>query len=303
MRKSSLNNILVLSTLIGFCLLCSCRKETPTQEEASPSKEATIQNQKTKIRQPLEEVIKLETRHPVLLKVFPEGALSDEDREALLLYMKWSDLFELLDYPEYIKKIAIQYNNEITDKDLRFLKYFPNVEELFLKDSRNITDEGMLILKKLPRLTTLSVYGTQVTEASLPLITELNHLENLYFGALPENTHSSDPSESPWKDQEIHFTDISLKHLKKTQIKNLWFMSPTDITDEGLAYISSMQNLERISIMSDHITEEGAEKIIPSLPDKKMTISISAAPAGDGDGISPKIIKHKEITLILRGLK
>ena len=303
MRKSSLNNILVLSTLIGFCLLCSCRKETPTHEEGSPSKEASVQNQKTKIRQPLEEVIKLETRHPVLLKVFPEGALSDDDRKALQQFMKWSDLFELLDYPEYIKKIAIQYNNEITDKDLRFLAYFPNVEELYLKNSRNITDKGMLILKKLPRLRTLSVYGTKVTEASLPLIAELNHLENLYFGAMPENTHSTDPSESPWKDQEIHFTDFALEHLKETQIKDIQFMSPTDITDEGLAYISSMRNLESLSIMSNHITQEGVEKIIPSLPDKIMTIFICAMPVRDDDGISSKIIKHKEATLILRGLK
>ncbi len=254
-------------------------------------------------RPPLKEEIKLETRNPVLLKLFPENSLSSADEEALLALMKWSDLYELLDYPEKITKIAIQYNEQITDKDLQFLEKFPNLEKLFMKNSSNISDEGMVVLKKLPHLKTLSVYGTKVTEASLPLIAELKNLEDLYMGSKPAKTQNLGPSESPWEGLPVGFTDHSLKILQNSSVKNLWFMSPTDITDDGLQYIAGMKNLEQLTMMSDHITRKGIEeKLLPVLPEKLVHVSISSArPIPEND--KPELLDVKKTRLVLHGLK
>ena len=247
---------------VFVALLCGCQKE----EASSPLQNGVH-------REPLKEEIKLETRNPVLLKLFPDNSLSHEDREALLSLMKWSDLFELLDYPERVKKIAIQYNEKITDNDLQFLADFPNVEELFLAHSTHITDEGMSVLKKLPKLKTLSVSETKVTEASLPIIAELKHLENLYLGS-PLNVTYNQPFEPPQWEQAIVFSDDSLAILKTTNIKALWFMSPTNISDSGLQHITAMQNLETLNIISDYITREGVEQLLPVLPSKIVSITI-----------------------------
>lgn len=260
------NKIITLLAILCVCLT-SCQKEVSTQEPGA--------------RMSLNKEIKLETRDPVLLQLFPENSLSPADREALLSLMKWSDLYELLDYPEKVKKIAIQYNDTITDKDLQFIENFPNLEELFLKNSSNITDDGMAVLTKLPHLKTLSVYGTKVTEASLPLIADLKNLENLYLGSMPLNTHTNLPSESPWKNQPVVFTDNSLKILEGSNLEKLWFFGPTNFTPEGLAYLATMKNLEVFSAESNKITKFDLESIKKiSFPPhmKSLTIYQSGLP-------------------------
>lgn len=268
---------------------------------ACQKKEDDMHSQKAKHRIPLKEKIKLETRNPVLLKLFPENSLSEADRQALLSLMKWSDLFELLDYPENVKLVAIQYNKEITDSDLQFLAGFPNVEELYLKNSSNITDVGMSVLKYLPRLKTLSVYGTKVTEASLPLIVELKDLEELHLGFRPPRIQANKYFiESTEENQLIHFTDNSLRILKDSKVKNL-SINPTSISDRGLKYITEMQDLENISIVSDRITREGIEQWLPFLPKNLIHVSITIPPPLP-DHIEPEIIKTDKATLVLLGI-
>ena len=252
-------------------------------------------------RKPLAEEIKLETRNPVLLKLFPDNSLSHEDREALLSLMKWSDLFELLDYPERVKKIAIQYNEIITDNDLQFLAGFPNLEELFLKNSSNLSDEGMSILKKLPHLKTLSVCETKVTEASLPIIAELKNLENLYLGS-PLNMTFTEPYEPLQRKQAVVFSDNSLAIFTTTNIKKLYFTSPTNISDKGLQHITAMPNLEDMLIISDSITREGVEQLLPVLPKKIVSLHISK-PGPLPDNIRPEVIRINETTVILIGFE
>ena len=271
-------------------LVCGCQKK----EDSTPSRNGVQ-------RPPLTEEIKLETRNPVLLKLFPDGSLSQEGREALLSLMKWSDLFELLDYPERVKKIAIQYNEQITDKDLQFLAGFPNLEELFLKNSSNITDEGMSILNKLPRLKLLSVVGTQVTEAGLPLIAEQKNLENLYLGS-PLNMVFTQPFEPPQREQTIVFSDHSLAILKTTNIKKLWITSPADISDEGLQHIAAMSNLEEVALISDDITRKGVDKLLPVLPGKIVSVNLSKSGPLSED-IKPEVIRINGTTVILIGLQ
>jgi hypothetical protein len=283
-------NIIKFTILLGL-LFCSCQKEMSDKNSGA-----------AKVRLPLNEVIRLETRDPVLLELFPENSLSPEDRESLLLLMKWSDLYEPLDYPERIKHIVIQYNEKITDKDLQFLEHFPNLEELYLAKSYNITDEGMSVLRKLPHLIILSVADTRVTEASLPLIAELKNLETLYLGLFPFNRHPVDSTESPWKDQLIGFSDNALKYLKNSNIKNLWFMSPTNISDDGLQYINTMRHLRKIFLMSNVITREGVEKWIPTISDQLTDINISVSQP-TAERTPPEVIRTDNATIILSGLK
>jgi hypothetical protein len=279
-------NIIKFTILLGL-LFCSCQKEMSDKNSVA-----------AKVRLPLNEEIIFETRDPVLLELFPENSLSPEDREALLLLLKWSDLGQSLDYPERIKLIAIQYNEKITDKDLQFLERFPNLEELFLKNSSKITDKGMSILKKLPHLKILSVPGTQVTEASLPLIAKLKNLRRLYLSvALPAN-YRDNPEGFLWGDMPPQFSDTSMYLLKNSELEALYFSSPTSITCDGLQLITSMKNLKTLSIRTNKISLKDIKQMETiSFPPKFESLDIYQDGPPERKSISKFRIKNVRIFL------
>ena len=182
------------------------------------------------------------------------GKLTEKEKAALAGYVKWNDPFYPVAHPKKLKRIQILYGYDITDEDFQFVAEFSNLEELWLKECPKITDQGMTVLEHLPRLKQLGLRGTNVTEASIPLIAKLENLETLFLGI--------SPSGGSWEGLPIAFTDKTLELLKDSNIKNLQITSPTNITDEGLQHILSMRKLEEMSFNSEFVFTDKSMEIL-----------------------------------------
>ena len=185
------------------------------------------------------------------------GKMTEDEKAALLFHIKWNEPFYSTTHPKRIKRLQILYGYDLTDEDFQFVAEFSNLEELYLKECPGITDQSMTLLEHLPLLKQLVLRGTNVTEASIPLIVKLTNLETLWLGIPP-----SDWSRGTWDGESIAFTDKTLELLKDSNIKKLWIASQTSITDEGLRHILSMHKLENISLMSEFIFTDKSLKIL-----------------------------------------
>jgi hypothetical protein len=197
-----------------------------------------------------------EDRNTDILLQFPQGTLTEKDKNALAALIKWGELGDPLDYPEKLKFIAIQHNSKITDADIEFLKHFPNLEELYIVKCPKITDEGMDILEYLSRLKYLSLKGTNVTEASVERIAKLTDLEDVALGV---SAYVHDGGGIRWNEQLFQFGNKTLEILKDSNLKSIWLMSPTLIDDEGLKYLESMKNLETFNLLTTNVTPKGID--------------------------------------------
>ncbi|HVX16289.1 MAG TPA: hypothetical protein VHC22_34200 [Pirellulales bacterium] len=118
-----------------------------------------------------------------------------------------------------------------------------------------VTDEGISHLAGLKKLKWIHIDNSCITDRSLEILSRLPALETL---ALQSN----------------YFTDTGLSHLRgKTQVRSLWVGQPlagTGITDEGVAFLAELPNLEELDLQNTKITAKSLEHLRGRLTKLKM---------------------------------
>jgi internalin A len=161
-------------------------------------------------------------------------------------------------------------NSNLTDASLRTLSTMPKVESLALQGN-NFTDDGLAYLSEMKQLKSLSVgmSKSQITDAGAAHLANLVNLEALDL-------------------QKARISDEGVKHLiGLTKLKSISLTgggdSPFAITDQGLAILASLPNLERLFLINSRITEAG----IAQLASMKKLRHLSIGSANlDGAAIS-----------------
>lgn len=136
----------------------------------------------------------------------------------------------------------------VTDVDIHALVNVGSEIEVLLLNGTNITPVGLAELRRLPRLRTLSVDATTITDSAckeLALIASLEELSLAY----------------------TQVTDEGLACLQKMPHLKKLTLGRTRVTDHGCRLLSQFESLEELSLFDTQITDAGVEhlKCLPNL--------------------------------------
>lgn len=150
----------------------------------------------------------------------------------------------------------------LTDDGLRTLQAFGNLQEISLCGVKRVTDKGMASVKKLTHLTSLNVYGTQLTHEGLESLNGLIELKalNLSFTKI---------------DNQALSRLATLRNLETLQLAN------TNVDDRGLRYLGDLPNLESLDLSYCQVTDIGLRELV-RVPNLKSLILERTSVTSDG---------------------
>ncbi|NQU21740.1 MAG: hypothetical protein HQ567_10690 [Candidatus Nealsonbacteria bacterium] len=137
----------------------------------------------------------------------------------------------------------------VVGADVSCLAKLENLERLGLTQCDD-TDVAHLAL--LPRLESLSLEGSGVTDAALVHLGSLPSLQELML-------------------ESTAITDDGLSHLAKlTSLRSL-SVEYTQVTDAGLAHLQTLDNLKELSLTGTDVSQAAVAKLQQALPHVKIT--------------------------------
>jgi hypothetical protein len=181
--------------------------------------------------------------------------------------------------------VSINRTTSVSDKDLARIRRFTSLNGLFLWKGEGVTDDGLrnirdltgLIdlaigqapvsdaglqhLQGLPRLTTLYLFGTQVTGPGLKYISSPG-LQGLYLDGSPIDDDGTSCLQHlvGLRSLSLRFTEITdegLEHLKNLPSLSYIRLNNTRVGDKGLEKLSSISTLGSMSLAGTQITDDG----------------------------------------------
>ncbi len=156
---------------------------------------------------------------------------------------------------------------QLDDDDLTCLVELPNLERLYLADTR-ATDAAMRYVGRLSKLRRLSLHGTRITDAGLSHLAELTRLEAL-------DVHST------------QITDTGLVHLANLgRLKYLNLGHNVRITDRGLVHLRFLGRLGELDLTQTAVSDAGLAQLsaMPAL----SGVSVKLA----GTDVTPDWLGH-----------
>jgi len=165
----------------------------------------------------------------------------------------------------------------ITDAGLSYIGKLSNLKKFSLFSASQITNAGLAQLGKLKSLESLNL-SLQETKVTVSGINQLNGLGNLNYldvtGIKPDNEKLDISGLSKLEKLTIsppvtrrgkelifdQFTDADLACIAK--LENLkWFQGFHGVTDSGMAHLSGLTKMERLSIGGPNLTDEGLKHL------------------------------------------
>lgn len=130
------------------------------------------------------------------------------------------------------------YDSEITDIGLSELPQHPHLEDVSVAYSKGISGSGMIHFVKLPRLHSLNLSGTSISDECLAQLDKIPTLEWIDLAQCP-------------------IGDSGVAHL--AQCKNVYFLvlDGTKITDRGVVELTKMPRLNNLFLDVAGVTDQG----------------------------------------------
>jgi len=188
-----------------------------------------------------------------------------------------------LEFIGKLKKLEALYigDTAITGKGLKYLAGCKELSSLVLNRLKDFSGEGFQHLAGCENLTLLGLSFTGVTDAGLA---DIKKLKQVTFLNMP--FYGSEFAEPFWRDPHPErFSDKGLLHIgEMTNLEYLVF-SGSGPTDEGLAHLSRLKNLQTLSLeFLPNIKGPGLEHLkgLPSLEKLRLTKT----------GVTDETLKH-----------
>lgn len=159
---------------------------------------------------------------------------------------------------------------DTVDDDLECIVNMPNIRELYLADSL-VTDKSLALIGQLEHLESLDLTLTNISDDGVSNLVHCRHLKILQLGG----TKIKDPSMIYiCKLRHINELDISGTLITNEGFKNIGALGRLDrlsmygtkITCDGLKYCKDLQNLRELWIGGTEITENDASRVQSSMP-------------------------------------
>jgi beta-lactamase regulating signal transducer with metallopeptidase domain len=179
------------------------------------------------------------------------------------------DGLEALTQLRSLRHLRLGMEGPFTDRGMEYLAAMPSLKVLWL-DTPNVTDEGLRQLSKSRSLERLNVHWLEkITGRGVAYLKNMPQLKGLdvtsarltdadlaHFGAMPNLDDLCLP---------YGFTDAGISHLADSKhLKRLYVqcVDKSPLTDKALAAISTLHELEDLSIAGTGFTDEGIELLL-----------------------------------------
>jgi Leucine-rich repeat (LRR) protein len=137
--------------------------------------------------------------------------------------------------------------SKLKDDDLKLFQGLDSLQIMLSISGSGITDAGLEHLKGVENLGGLYLTNTQVSDAGLKTVGALPKLKAVVVVSDPSLSKASQP-----------FSDEGLKSLvDNNQSLVRIFLSPAKITDDGLAVLKDLPDLQEFATASPAITDQG----------------------------------------------
>ncbi len=151
-------------------------------------------------------------------------------------FLEW--LRRLLGEKEFRDVIGAGSSHPLcNDNGLAQISELPRIRTLSLGNSQ-VTDAGLAYLEGLTQLNDLYLDRTQITDAGLPRLQNFTQLRHLNLGG-------------------THVTDSALAHLEGFGQLTGLNLSGTQITDAGLVHLRRLNQLQTLALMDTKVTDAG----------------------------------------------
>lgn len=175
--------------------------------------------------------------------------LSDDGKSFKAKNSTSDESLEVLSKPEFNNVTSANLRRAvITGKTLNLLQGKP-LETVNLGDSLLLENIGLKHLSKCTTLKNLTISFSKCDNEGFKYLTKLKNLEHLYI-------------------QSKNVDDKTAEYISKlVSLKSLFIMGPSQLTDKGLAKLTSLKNLEGLSISGTKVSGEGLKllKMFPKL--------------------------------------
>jgi WD40 repeat protein/predicted Ser/Thr protein kinase len=188
--------------------------DKPVQQKVEPAN-AVADNESTAVA-----ALKKDDK-PVQQKVEPANAVADNESTAVAALEKLGAKISRDEKQpgKPVIEVILVGTKQVTDADLKLLRFFTNLQRLYLYDNQ-VTDAGLENIQDLRSLQVLQLSYMQITDAGLK---HLKELKNLFILTL-------------W---DVRVTDAGLKELKGLQRLSELHLRNTKVTDAG---VKDLQN-------------------------------------------------------------
>lgn len=140
-------------------------------------------------------------------------------------------------------QVFISNYSSLTDEHVNAICACRQLESLGLGNNPAITDEGARAVSRLPRLRTLDLSRTGISENSLLHISQLRHLKGL---SLDGNSLRSGI-----------FT-----HIEPFNELEWFYAQECGLKDESCTYLSSCTNLRKLHLAQNELTDSGIRQLV-----------------------------------------
>jgi Leucine Rich repeat len=211
-------------------------------------------------------------------------------------------------------------NAKVTDNDLACLQAFPELEHLYLSQTK-IGDAGLKHIKGLKHLKRLGLIGTRVTDAGLKELEGLQELDDVLLGGTKitdagllslcklKNLRSLILSQTAVTGASLKDTDglpkLTDLYLFRTKFNdagaaelaskfpNLQDLSLqlTSVTDAGIKHLAKLQHLTSLDLSLTRITDQGVEPL-GQLKNLKSLLLVGTLVTADGKKRLTALLPH-----------
>lgn len=168
---------------------------------------------------------------------------------------------------EHLERIYMWDASAVTDAGAAHLAAVPNLAYIHLSNSQ-ITDEAIHSWQALPKLYGLSLQGNRFSDKALEYAAKIPTLRELFVG-------NGDGSGG------TTITDDGLAHLEGLANLERLDLQRSRVTDAGLVHLSKLERLHTLWLSGTQVTSEGLANLSSELP------KLDAAGAGVGAAGKP----------------
>lgn len=130
-------------------------------------------------------------------------------------------------------------NTDFGNNEMAHLKRLPKLSTVFLEETQ-VTDAGLEHLEGMTNLSILDLRSTEVTDAGLEHLKGLIGLSFLFLG-------------------ETHVTGAGLEHLQGLNKLGILDLGGTQVGDAGLEHLQGMTELTELRLEDTQVTDAGLE--------------------------------------------
>ncbi|CAI5480691.1 unnamed protein product [Closterium sp. Yama58-4] len=151
--------------------------------------------------------------------------------------------WEAIKSASQVAQLDLKHLSYISDTMLGHVSTMTHLKKISLQSSSGFSEEGIKHLYRLPRLESLNVQFTDMSDSALKGIGSLISLKHLYLGRTNVTTGGL-----------VHLTGLSsLKTLALTECKG--------VTNAGMVHVGRLTGLEELALYGTAVTDYGLQQL------------------------------------------